>query len=286
MTRDYDAILLDLDGTLVTDAGFVHPDTLATLGAAQACGVRVMVATGRSEGGTIPVLAETGIATPAIVYNGAGVYCPVGRKLLEERVLSNRTIERTLAFARAHDLLFIVMRFGEKFSMPPRTPEERRALEFLEDLHVVPPEQLPKESVMRLTLFSTRHDSPEALGASLEAAIDQPAYLTWFPLASLPHQRENPLLVVDVQPPSRGKGEALRVIEETYGIPPERVVAVGDAPNDVPMLERAGLAVAMANATSDVKAVAHRIIGDNNGDAIGRLMDELFLGRDVVQDVG
>lgn len=286
MTRAYDAILLDLDGTLVTDAGVVHPHTLRSVGAAQACGVRVMLATGRSEGGTIPVLAETGIQAPAIVYNGAGLYCPTERKLLEERVLSNRTIARTHAFAREHDLFVIVMCFGQKFCVAPRTPEEKRALEFLEDLRQVEPHELPTESVMRLTLFSARHESPEALGAGLDAAIDQPVYLTWFPLCALPHQRENPLLVVDVQPPCRGKGEALRVLEELYSIPPERVVAVGDASNDVPMLEAAGLGVAMENATPDAKAVADRIIGPNNGDAIGRLIDELFLGRDVVHDAG
>ena len=55
------------------------------------------------------------------------------------------------------------------------------------------------------------------------------------------------------------------------------VVAVGDADNDLPMLEAAGLGVAMGNATAAAKRVASRVIGSNDGDALGALVEELFL---------
>ena len=44
----YDAILFDLDGTLVTDGGEIHPRTLDEIRRVHDAGVRVMVATGRS----------------------------------------------------------------------------------------------------------------------------------------------------------------------------------------------------------------------------------------------
>jgi hypothetical protein len=40
------------------------------------------------------------------------------------------------------------------------------------------------------------------------------------------------------------------------GVAPERVMAVGDSENDIPMLRAAGFAVAMGNATPALKAVA------------------------------
>jgi len=83
--------------------------------------------------------------------------------------------------------------------------------------------------------------------------------------------------VVDLQPPCRGKAEALRVLEEQYGIPRERVVAVGDATNDLPMLAAAGLSVAMGDGMPEARRAASRIIGGHDSTAIAELVEELFL---------
>ena len=101
-------------------------------------------------------------------------------------------------------------------------------------------------------------------------------YITHFPLDMLPGHRASRFRVADIQPPCRGKGEALRVLEERYGIPPARVVAVGDAGNDVPMLTRAGLGVAVGNAHPEARAAADRSIGSNHRPAIVELLEELF----------
>ena len=90
---------------------------------------------------------------------------------------------------------------------------------------------------------------------------------------------ENPkatMHVVDVHPPSKGKAEGLRFLEEAYGIPAERVVAIGDAGNDVEMLRAAGLGVAMGQAQEPVQRLADRVIGDHDSDAIAELVEELF----------
>ncbi|MEW6072598.1 MAG: HAD-IIB family hydrolase [Planctomycetota bacterium] len=272
----YEALVLDIDGTLATDEGEIRPRNRAALRAARAAGVRVMLATGRSEGSTVPLLADLGLDTPAILYNGAGVFCPVRGRLIEERLLGERTVRKTLAFAGARGILPVVMRYGAKFAPPPRDAAETDALRLLTDLCLVADGRLPIENLLRISLFSGRHASLEALAADLQRAVDLPAYVTHFPLAMLPGHRASPLFVADVQPPCRGKAEALRVLEERYGIPAARVVAVGDAQNDLPLLEEAGLGVAMANAVPEARAAADRVIGSNNSDAIAELVEELF----------
>jgi HAD superfamily hydrolase (TIGR01484 family) len=280
VSRAHDALLLDLDGTLITDGGGIHPRTRGALAAAMQRGVRVMLATGRSENGTAHVLTELASDTPALVYNGAGVWCPLERRLIEERVLSNRTVARALGFAERTGVLPVAMRAGEKFSPPARSASEVRALAHFDDLALAPLAELPTEALLRVTFFGAkgaRWPSSQALAAEVEAALDQPIYLTHFQLDALFDQRGSDLLVVDVQPPCRGKAEALRVLEERYEIRAARVVAVGDADNDVPMLRAAGLGVAMANATPSARAAAGRTIGDNNSDSIAGLVEELFL---------
>ena len=274
--KAYEAIVLDIDGTLTTDEGEIPERTLEVLRGAHDAGVRVMLATGRSEGAAAPVLDRLGFDTPAILYNGAALYCPVRRRLIEERMLSSRTVVRALRYARREELLAVVMRFGEKYARPPRDDEERGALGFLEDLLVVPEAELPTENIMRITLFSARHSDSRAFAAELDREVGLPVYVTGFPLSMLAGHRESTLQVADVQPPCRGKAEALRVLEERYGIPPERVVAVGDAGNDVPLIEGAGLGVAVENAVPEAREAADRVIGSNNSNAIAELVEELF----------
>jgi Cof subfamily protein (haloacid dehalogenase superfamily) len=275
--RDYDALLLDLDGTLLDDQSLLSPRTSEALREASAQGVRVMVATGRSNLSAHGVLAELGLDAPAIVFNGAGLYCHRRQRLLEERTLSNRTLARTLEYAHARAHLPVVMCADRKLALAPRDAAEEAALALMTGLRIVSREELLAEYVMRVTLFSTQHASSDHFAAELEAAVGLPLYTTHFPLNALASHRSSPLHVLDIHPPCRGKGEALRVLEELYGIQPARVVAVGDATNDIPMFELAGLSVAMENSMSEALAVAQRVIGSNNGPAIAELVEELFL---------
>ncbi|MGH7214874.1 MAG: HAD hydrolase family protein, partial [Tepidisphaeraceae bacterium] len=61
-----------------------------------------------------------------------------------------------------------------------------------------------------------------------------------------------------------GKAAALLQVCAHYGVQAEEVMAIGDAPNDVGMLQLAGVAVAMDNAHPAVKQVAHWIAPSNN----------------------
>lgn len=274
--RPYDALLLDLDGTLVADDGHIRPRVLERLRALHADGVTVMVATGRSEGGTKDVLAELGFETPAIVFNGAGIWCPVEERLVEERLLADEAVTDLLAWTTAHDLLPVVVGASSKHAITPRTEFEERALAYFHDLEVVDPGELPTEYVIRVTVFSATHETSTELRERIDAELRRPVYITDFPLSWLAEHRDSPLLVADVQPPCRGKGEGLRFLRERFDIDPTRVVAIGDATNDVPMFQDAGLAVAMGNGMPEALAAADRVIGDNNSDTLVDLFDELF----------
>jgi Cof subfamily protein (haloacid dehalogenase superfamily) len=277
--RRYDAIVLDLDGTLLDERSRIHPRNLAALRAARDTGVRVMIATGRSSISAHAILAELDLDVPAIVFNGAGLYSARDRRMLEERVLSRRALQRALAFGRERELSTVVMRSDAKFATAPRDECEAAALALMTALRFVERPGLEVEFAMRVTLFSRDHDTSASFAVDVERAVDQPAYVTHFPLNVLPSHRSSPLHVVDLQPPCRGKAEALRVLEELYGIASERVVAVGDATNDLPMLAEAGLSVAMGDGMVEARSVAKRIIGGHDTTAIAELVEELFLSN-------
>ena len=274
----YRAILLDLDGTLIGPSGAPHPRTKEVLQRLMATEAIVMIATGRSEAGTKGVLADLGLEVPAVVFNGAGVYCPKRERLIEERTLADRTIARVLAFTAERDMPVVVMGAGAKWARHPKSEVERQALRGLEDLTLVDEGELPVERLIRITVFSDQYVDSGVLQTELHDAVGQPVYYTNFPLNALYEHVGSPYQVVDVQPPCRGKGEALRFLEEHHGIPASAIVAVGDATNDIPMFEAAGLSVAMRDAMPEAAGYADRVIGGAETDTIAELVEELFAG--------
>ncbi len=59
---------------------------------------------------------------------------------------------------------------------------------------------------------------------------------------------------------------------------PERVIAVGDEANDLEMIRKAGLGIAMGNATPELKAVADRVTADHDHDGLAEALEPLLIG--------
>lgn len=67
------------------------------------------------------------------------------------------------------------------------------------------------------------------------------------------------------------KGIGLQMLANSYGVGMDRVVAFGDAANDIPMLQAAGLGIAVGNADTSVKNVADKVSDwTNDEDAIAK----------------
>lgn len=89
---------------------------------------------------------------------------------------------------------------------------------------------------------------------------------------------------LEIIPRNANKGVALTALARRLGIPMAEVMAVGDNDNDVSMLEAAGCAVAMANATSAAKRAAHWIAPDHRENGVAAAVRALALGDPACRD--
>jgi hypothetical protein len=71
---------------------------------------------------------------------------------------------------------------------------------------------------------------------------------------------------VDIMPKDSDKAKGILAILEHYNLQPENVLALGDALNDVEMLQFSGISIAMGNARPEVKAVADYVSDDIDED--------------------
>jgi len=85
--------------------------------------------------------------------------------------------------------------------------------------------------------------------------------------------------VVEAFDPAVNKWQAILHVAARQGIEPEQIIAIGDDVNDVPMVQNAGLGVAMGNSRPELLAVAKRIIGPNSADGLACFLEELAEAR-------
>jgi HAD superfamily hydrolase (TIGR01484 family) len=97
MARAYDALVLDIDGTLLDEQNLIRPRTFQAINRARAAGVVVMLATGRSSWGTREIIDQLELDTPAIVVNGAGLYDRREDRLVQYYALAEPMVANLLA---------------------------------------------------------------------------------------------------------------------------------------------------------------------------------------------
>jgi hydroxymethylpyrimidine pyrophosphatase-like HAD family hydrolase len=84
---------------------------------------------------------------------------------------------------------------------------------------------------------------------------------------------------LDITNLAANKGEAVIEIARHFGVPLSRVAVIGDMANDLPMFRRAGYAVAMGNATDEVKGEAAAVTARNTEDGFAQAVERFILPR-------
>jgi hypothetical protein len=82
--------------------------------------------------------------------------------------------------------------------------------------------------------------------------------------------------LIELSAPGVTKGTGLARLAGELSVAPADVLAVGDMPNDLPMLRWAGHGVAMANAHPAVLEAADEITASNSEDGLALVLERWF----------
>jgi len=142
--------------------------------------------------------------------------------------------------------------------------------------------------------FCGPHAAASRIAAEVDEAVGDKAVFHHFP-AVFP-EAEEPEDRVGVQAPTPAaypddtvvilecfdrdatKWSGIQLIAEQRGIPRERIAAIGDQINDIPMLKQAGLAIAMGNAVLPVRDLAHQTTLTNAADGVAHAIAQILRG--------
>jgi hydroxymethylpyrimidine pyrophosphatase-like HAD family hydrolase len=256
----YDAVLLDLDGTLLDGTSRLTARTVEAVRRLVSHDFDVLICTGRSLAGTRPVHAELGLQTPCVAYNGAWIGHPDQTPWREAPIPDPLIPE--ISRTEAHASFSFRHRGEHKYALVVPDPLHERVSRWYHNVVLVErPSELPVTGLMRVSCFYAGGDLHERAWQAMSAEARGSLHRETFDLNIFSDFRDTNLVLQEVQARGEGKAEAYAWLEAERGIPAERVIAVGDQANDRTMLERAGLAIAMGNAIEAVRRLAHLTIG-------------------------
>ncbi len=270
--RGRKVLATDLDGTLLRPDLTVSDFTRRTIAAAIAAGIRVVFVTGRPPRWMHVVAQETAHAGTAICANGA-----VLLDLANEQVLQRTTIDAGAARDVARGLReqygpavhFAVERVATGRRPAAGVPEEF-ALEDGYRGRLPLPEAAPR---MPLDDLLAMPDIVKLLarleGVELGGFYESAAALCGLRL-EVTHSSSHALL--EFGPEGVTKATALADFVATFGLSQGDVVAVGDMPNDVAMLDWAGIGLAVLDSHHLARSAAGHEVPGPVDDGVGLVL--------------
>lgn len=255
----------DIDGTLVDSEKHISSFNRKVIKTFQDGGGAFTLATGRIEKSAIPYCREMNIQVPVILYNGARIVHPISGEVLLDRHLHEDDISRALILRESYPLDYILYSEGEAYvynrSSNIRKFEkgdgyECRILRF--------PDELAGKKITKILMIGD-NSFFDAFRTAFRQEREEYAALV---------QSESNYL--EILPAGVNKGTALEELEKILGVSKKEVICFGDNNNDMEMIRRAGIGVAMDNASDEVKAVANLIAPDHNHDGVGRVLEGIM----------
>jgi Cof subfamily protein (haloacid dehalogenase superfamily) len=263
-----EAVFTDLDGTLLRNDGGLSDRTVRALEAAQTAGLHVVVVTGRLPGFVYERFRDLPIAPVAGASNGALLLDPHNGELRERHLFSREQRDDVIArLEAALPGIFTGYQHSDRLYMPRQMLD---ALTWTGTDVTGPFDDVCFRVYAHHPGYADQRDIHELLQATLpecSVSICAPAgtpTVQWF----------------DVHGDQSDKGTALVSIAAELDVATERCLAIGDEDNDVPMFERAGLAVAMGNAYPRVAARCNAQTESNDEDGVARVIEAVLAAKE------
>jgi transaldolase len=273
MTRDLSkvrisAVLTDVDGTLVTQDKVLTPRAIASVKALRERGLVFTITSGRPPFGMKMLVEPLGLAMPMAAFNGGVILLP-DQSILDERLLPEYLLPSLLDVIQSHGLELFVFRSHDWFVRSLNAPRVARETANIQRAPVV---VSSFDDVLNRVVKVVGVCNDHAQVAKCEAAVQEVFGDQVSAARSTPYY-------LDVTHPAANKGVVIERLSRYLKIPLERIAALGDQPNDVLMFKRAGLSVAMGNATDEVKRQASVVTTSHSDEGFANAIEQFILPR-------
>lgn len=275
---DIKIIASDLDGTLLGNDSKLSKRTIEVLTKAHEMGIEIVAATGRARNALPEDVKNLPFIKYAITSNGGRVVkLPSGETCYENFILEEKALEACnilqdldmnieifidgVAYIsrREYDAIMSgeITTRRKDYIRETRTP--------VEDIFALMRENAAK--IENINIDYVDQETKARVGAVLEKIED--VTLT----SSVPTNHE-------IEGKTTSKADALAFVLREYGLRKEQLMAFGDNPNDISMIEFAGVGIATGNAEEIVKKSADYITLPNDEDGVAAAIERFIFDKE------
>lgn len=267
-----DLILIsDLDGTIIPATGVISKKNLDAINELRKQGGTFTIATGRSPIQAKAFLKEMEIEGPMIANNGAVIYdCKTDENLWVKNFdLTYKDVILDIKKQFPH-IGIVAISGKDRYDVI----SSNRIVEVFATLSDAIYEntindELP-DDCCKILFAIEESDLPELSKYVLYQKYDT----VQFVLSGVD--------CLEMMPKGISKGFPLEKLVEIYGKKLENTIAIGDYNNDIEMIQKAGIGVAVENALDNVKAVADLVVKSCEEDGLADLIEYLINNIDKI----
>ncbi|WP_459503392.1 Cof-type HAD-IIB family hydrolase [Bacillus sp. C1] len=280
-------IALDMDGTLLSSNLEISKENLQAIRDAKAAGHIVMICSGRAKEDVLKLLEEYELSLPVGASNGAIVY--VDGKVINARCLQTDKVYKLAKLLEYEGFPYKLYTNNGVYS--PYNWKEQVMQAFKENENAL---DVTMEELERITEKQKKSNLITDY-QKIEDVVNNPDLeISKFFISTFNDEQRSQLLqslqedeeiMVTASAPTNleimdkhgHKGNGLQEMASYFNIPIQNTIAIGDNFNDVPMLEVAGLSVAMGNAEEEVKKLCDVVTLTNNEHGVAHAIEQYVL---------
>jgi Cof subfamily protein (haloacid dehalogenase superfamily) len=263
-------LVSDVDGTLVDKEKKVTPATVDAVTRLKAAGLGFTIISARPRSGMMPIAELLGIDEPMGAFNGGIVFKRDGT-VIEHHMIDVDVVRGAMEIIgdAAKDSGVDTWFFADDVwyastDQGGHVGSERKAS--AQNPVIVSDFTDLFAKADKVTFVSDDEDLLRDLHAKVAAKFDAQATIV-----------QSQTYYLDITPVAGNKGSGIEELADAFGISLTETAAIGDQANDIAMLKRAGLAIAMGNAPQNVRDVVHEITSANDADGVAHAIDTFIL---------
>ena len=262
-------IIVDLDGTILPDFTNVDKSAAEVLQKLKNQGHKVCIASGRNLPSILPVYHEIGLDTFIIAYNGALIYHPFERKTLATVAISNEVVKGILSekvikdnllnymvdsvdceiISTSDDIYYKEVFFNGNSYTKGDVLKNLRGKDCLQLVLEFPNTTILVDDIIRTLRKKYKHSITFYCGEKLKTKPGEGSIL-------VPDDSKQ---IIKIRNYNANKGEAAKLVAGYYNISLMNTVAFGNDINDIEMINKVGIGVAVSNSANNLKAYVHDI---------------------------
>ena len=261
------AIIMDLDGTLLTSQKTVLPFTKSILSELQGRGVHLGFASGR---GIASARAFTDLFfsdLPLTLFNGSLVIDPKTDEVLHSLSLDSTIVGELIHITRNTSIRLHLYTENQVYLDMEDAPLYKK-IDLITYETCQPLSEMSKSNTPIIKAMITGKQT-ESYGRTLLENLLKQYPRSFYAVSTFKDY-------IEIMHPDANKKHGLEFIVKHHNIPLSSMLAFGDADNDREMLMSVGWGVAMGNSSESLKGCADDITSDNDSDGIGHYLETLF----------